>query len=57
MPGLLIEDVIVLIDSSRSMLRTDFQPSRFAVTIRATAELVKKKFEIDANDRICLVTF
>jgi hypothetical protein len=57
MPGLLIEDVIVLIDSSRSMLRTDFQPSRFAVTVRATAELLKKKFEIDANDRICLVTF
>ncbi len=57
MPGLLIEDVIILIDSSRSMLRTDFQPSRLAVTVRATAELVKKKFEIDANDRICIATF
>jgi hypothetical protein len=57
MPGLLIEDVIIIIDSSRSMLRTDFPSTRFAVTVRATAELLKKKFEIDASDRICLVTF
>ncbi|NMC05932.1 MAG: VWA domain-containing protein [Candidatus Lokiarchaeota archaeon] len=49
--------MVILIDSSRSMLRADFPSTRLAVTVRATVELVKKKFEIDASDRICIVTF
>ncbi|HME52816.1 MAG TPA: VWA domain-containing protein [Candidatus Lokiarchaeia archaeon] len=57
MPGLTIEDNVILIDTSRSMLRADFTPSRLAVTMRASLELIAKKFEIDPNDRLSIVTF
>jgi hypothetical protein len=57
MPGLTIEDNVILIDSSRSMVRGDFTPSRLAVTLRASKELIAKKFEIDPSDRLSIVTF
>nr|MDO8117927.1 VWA domain-containing protein [Candidatus Sigynarchaeota archaeon] len=57
MPGIPPEDVIILLDTSRSMSRRDFAPSRLVVTLRALGQLITKKFEIDANDRIGLVFF
>nr|MDO8108776.1 VWA domain-containing protein [Candidatus Sigynarchaeota archaeon] len=56
-PGLTIEDCVILFDSSRSMFKGDFNPSRLAVTMRASLELIAKKFEIDANDRLGIVSF
>lgn len=52
-----IEDSIVLIDSSRSMLRKDFKPNRLMVAIDAVKNFIQTKFTIDLKDRIALLTF
>ncbi|MBD3187780.1 VWA domain-containing protein [Candidatus Bathyarchaeota archaeon] len=55
--GYNIEDVVILIDVSRSMIRRDFNPSRIQVLMRALSSFIPRKFKIDASDRIGLVTF
>ena len=57
MSGLNIEDCIILLDTSRSMLRSDFAPSRLKITIDALITLIEMKFSIGPNDRIGIVTF
>lgn len=57
MVGLNIEDCVILLDTSASMLRRDFEPSRLRVTVRGLLNLIQRKFEIDANDRLAIVTF
>jgi DNA-directed RNA polymerase subunit RPC12/RpoP/uncharacterized protein YegL len=52
-----IEDSIVLIDSSRSMLRKDFKPNRLMVAIDAVKNFIQTKFTIDLKDRIALLSF
>lgn len=53
----MIEDAIVLIDSSRSMLRKDFKPNRLMVAIDAVKNFIQTKLSIDLKDRIALLTF
>lgn len=57
MKDLKIEDTVVLLDTSRSMMRSDFKPSRLYVQIKATKQFIEKKFSIDPKDRIALATF
>jgi hypothetical protein len=52
-----IEDAIVLIDSSRSMLRKDFKPNRLMVAMDAVKNFIQTKLSIDLKDRIALLTF
>ncbi|MFX0100071.1 MAG: VWA domain-containing protein [Candidatus Hodarchaeota archaeon] len=52
-----IEDVILLIDTSRSMFRSDFRPTRLELLVKALHSLIKRKIEIDPNDRIGIVTY
>ena len=52
-----IEDAIVLIDSSRSMLRKDFKPNRLMVAMDAVRNFIQTKLSIDLKDRIALLTF
>ena len=52
-----IEDAIVLLDTSRSMLRKDFKPNRLRVAIDAVKNFIETKFSIDLKDRIALLTF
>jgi len=52
-----IEDAIVLLDTSRSMLRKDFKPNRLIVAIDAVKNFIQTKFTIDLKDRIALLTF
>lgn len=52
-----IEDSIILIDTSRSMLRRDFKPNRLIAALSAVKAFIQSKFEIDPKDRIALVSF
>ncbi|MHA1370282.1 MAG: VWA domain-containing protein [Promethearchaeota archaeon] len=55
--GLNIENVILLLDTSRSMCRRDFQPSRIQLVYSILVPFIERKLKIDANDRIGIVTF
>ena len=52
-----IEDAVVLLDTSRSMLRKDFKPNRLTVAVDAVKNFIQTKFTIDLKDRIALLTF
>ncbi|MHA1792951.1 MAG: VWA domain-containing protein [Promethearchaeota archaeon] len=52
-----IEDVVLLIDTSRSMYRRDFKPSRIENVVMAISSLIPRKFEIDSSDKIAIVSF
>jgi hypothetical protein len=51
----LVENVVVILDLSRSSRRTDFSPTRHAALIQATIAYCKEKNHIDPNDRIALI--
>ncbi len=57
MPELKIEDAVVLLDTSRSMLRRDFKPSRLFVELEAAKNFIQSKFSIDMKDRISIISF
>ena len=52
-----IEDTVILLDTSRSMLRKDFKPNRLVVALGAVKNFINSKFIIDPKDRISIVTF
>ncbi|TFF98706.1 MAG: VWA domain-containing protein [Promethearchaeota archaeon] len=52
-----VEDTVILVDSSRSMLRADFKPNRLTVALNTAKYFIEQKFSIDPKDRICLLTF
>ena len=57
MTELRIEDVIICIDTSRSMFRRDFRPNRIDAVKKALKEYVEVKSQIDERDRFGVVTF
>ena len=57
MPDLKIEDTVMILDASRSMLRKDFKPSRLGVQLEASKNFIKSKLSIDMKDRISVITF
>lgn len=57
MPELKIEDTVILLDASRSMLRKDFKPSRLVVELQATKNFIQSKLSIDMKDRVSIITF
>lgn len=52
-----IEDTVICLDSSRSMARRDFKPTRLDAVKEALATFIRQKYDIDKNDRFALVTF
>ena len=57
MPELKIEDTVVLLDTSRSMLRRDFKPNRLLVELLAVKNFIQSKLAIDMKDRISILSF
>ncbi|MFX0057118.1 MAG: VWA domain-containing protein [Candidatus Hodarchaeota archaeon] len=57
MQDIKIEDTVILLDTSRSMLRKDFKPNRINVALGAVKNFIHSKFVIDPKDRIAIVTF
>jgi hypothetical protein len=52
-----IEDCVILIDSSRSMVRKDFKPNRLFVALETAKRFIREKFLIDPKDRIAILSF
>ncbi|MFX0138487.1 MAG: VWA domain-containing protein [Candidatus Hodarchaeota archaeon] len=52
-----IEDTVILMDVSRSMVRKDFEPCRIEAVKNALIEWIKLKHNIDKADRFALITF
>jgi len=57
LPEIKIEDAVLLLDTSRSMLRKDFKPSRLMVELQAAKNFVQSKLAIDMKDRISIISF
>ncbi|MFX0007520.1 MAG: VWA domain-containing protein [Promethearchaeota archaeon] len=57
MPIQKIEDTVILLDASRSMLRKDFKPSRLAIELEATKSFIQSKLSLDMKDRLSIITF
>ena len=57
MPIRKIEDTVILLDTSRSMLRKDFKPSRLAIELQTVKNFIHSKLSIDMKDRISIITF
>lgn len=58
MPNTRSEDIIFLLDTSRSMYRKDIgEQSRIATSIKAIKEIMAKNKELDKSDRFAIVTF
>lgn len=52
-----IEDTVILIDCSRSMIRSDFKPSRLIVALKTVKNFILTKFTIDPKDQIMIISF
>ncbi|MFX1339179.1 MAG: VWA domain-containing protein [Promethearchaeota archaeon] len=50
-----LEDTILVLDASRSMLRTDLKPNRLTIALLAAKNFIQTKFAIDPKDRISIV--
>ncbi len=57
MPTQKIEDTVILLDVSRSMLRKDFKPSRLFIELQAAKNFIQSKLSLDMKDRISVITF
>jgi uncharacterized protein YegL len=57
LPELKIEDTVILLDTSRSMLRKDFKPNRLAVGLQTAKSFIQSKLSIDLKDRISIISF
>ena len=52
-----IEDTVLLLDTSRSMLRTDFKPNRLNIAIQTAINFIQSKLIIDPKDRISIISY
>jgi len=57
LPEIKIEDTVILLDTSRSMLRKDFKPSRLAAGLQTAKNFIQSKLSIDMKDRISVISF
>ena len=57
MPQRVSENVVICLDTSRSMFRTDYKPNRLYCCISAIKQLIKKRFEIDGTSAFAIVKF
>ena len=57
MPDIKIEDTVILLDVSRSMLRKDLKPSRLSIELQTAKNFIQSKLTIDMKDRISIITF
>ena len=51
------ENIVVCLDTSRSMYRKDFTPNRLISCINAIKELVSKRFSVDSLSTFALIKF
>jgi Mg-chelatase subunit ChlD len=51
------ENIVVCIDTSRSMFRTDYRPNRFQISKDAIKKLISERFVDDNNTSFAIVGF
>lgn len=51
------ENIVICLDTSRSMYRTDFTPNRLTGCINAIKELINKRFEVDSLSTFAIIKF
>ncbi|TFG22756.1 MAG: VWA domain-containing protein [Promethearchaeota archaeon] len=51
------ENIVICIDTSRSMFRSDYKPSRFSISVDAVKKLISERLEIDAKTSFSIVKF
>ena len=51
------ENIVICLDTSRSMRRTDFPPTRLISCIRAVKTLITERFNIDSLSTFAIVKF
>ena len=52
-----IEDTVLLLDTSRSMIIKDFEPDRISIAIENAKNFIQNKFLIDPKDRVSILSF
>ena len=52
-----VEDTVILIDCSRSMIRSDYKPRRLTVALNSIKKFISSKLSIDPKDRVMLITY
>jgi len=57
LPEIKVEDTVLLLDTSRSMLRKDFKPNRLVLELLTASDFIKSKLSIDFKDRISIISF
>jgi len=56
LPDTKIEDIVLLLDTSRSMLRRDFKSSRFTLELQTVKKFIHAKLSRDMKDRISVIS-
>ena len=51
------ENIVICIDTSRSMFRTDFKPNRLMSTINAVKKLIKERLNVDSSSAFSIIKF
>ncbi|MHA1931715.1 MAG: VWA domain-containing protein [Promethearchaeota archaeon] len=51
------ENIVICLDTSRSMYRKDFTPHRLISCIKAIKELINKRFELDSLSTFAIIKF
>jgi uncharacterized protein YegL len=51
------ENIVICIDNSRSMFRTDFKPNRLACCIKAVKKLIHERLALDSSSAFSIVSF
>ena len=51
------ENIVICLDTSRSMYRKDFAPNRLISCITAVKELISKRFSIDSLSAFAIIRF
>lgn len=51
------ENIVICIDTSRSMFRTDYKPNRLVCSINAVKKLIKERLTLDSSSAFSIIKF
>ncbi len=51
------QNIVIVLDTSRSMYRSDYKPNRLESSKNALKELIKQRIEVDTSSSFAIVTF
>ena len=51
------ENIVICIDTSRSMFRTDYKPNRLICSMNAVKKLIKERLNLDSSSAFSIIKF